>query len=473
MKAKLWPLRAPFGLQVTVVLLLTLVVAQAATVAVVLLTPPPKPQIYRLSDVAAALRGLPRPPPPRVGADAEFRGPPLTAAPDVDFNRPDNDDQSPSVRLLAQLLRAPPDRVSLVETGPPFPYSLLRPHGRRDRAMAARGPELPPGDGMSIRAQPFTEFERPLFGEFTAALRQVDGSWVVVRSPTQPFPTPWQRRMAVWLLACLLLVAPIGFLLARRITAPLRDFARAAERLGRDPRAPLMAASGPAEVTAAAQAFNEMQTRLTRYVEDRTAMVGAISHDLRTPLARLRFKLETAPDALRGQVIPDLEQMEGMISAVMSFVRDASEVRDRQRLDLLSVLEVVADDAALLGGQVGIDTDQSMTVEADAVALKRLFANLVENAVKYGGEARIRLTREGEEAVTRIVDAGPGLSEAELLRVFEPFYRAEAARTLEGGVGLGLAAARSIARAHGGDVTLANHGSGLTAIVRLPLPRSV
>ncbi|NBB17693.1 hypothetical protein GVN21_20220, partial [Caulobacter sp. SLTY] len=125
------------------------------------------------------------------------------------------------------------------------------------------------------------------------------------------------------------------------------------------------------------------------------------------------------------------------------------------------------------GGRVGIETVQSLTVEADAVALKRLFANLVDNAVKYGGEARIRLTREGDEAVTRVTDAGPGLPPAELERVFEPFYRAEAARTLEGGVGLGLAAARSIARAHGGDVTLANHGAGLTATVRLPLPRGV
>jgi len=163
--------------------------------------------------------------------------------------------------------------------------------------------------------------------------------------------------------------------------------------------------------------------------------------------------------------------MESMISAVMSFVRDANEVRDRQRLDLLSVLEVVADDAAVLGGQARIETEAPLIVEADAVALKRLFANLVGNAIKYGREARIRLTREGDEAVTRVTDAGPGLAPAELERVFQPFYRAEAARTLEGGVGLGLAAARSIARAHGGDVTLANHGGGLTATVRLPLPK--
>jgi two-component system OmpR family sensor kinase len=469
-------LRAPFGLQVTAVLLLTLIVAQAATVAVVLLTPPPQPRIYQLGDVAAALQGQPRPAAAGFGPAAELRGPPLTRLPNADFTPAPAEDQSPSARLLAQLMRLPPDRVSLVEAGPPFPFSMMRPGGGEvgpRRAFAARGPEPPPDGAGPMRVRPMTAFERPLFGDFTAALRQVDGSWVVVRPPPERFPTPWQRRLAAWLVACLLLVGPVGFLLARRITAPLRDFARAAERLGRDPRAPLMNASGPAEVTAAAQAFNEMQTRLTRYVDDRTAMVGAISHDLRTPLARIRFKLETAPDALRGQVIPDLEQMEQMISAVMSFLRDASEVRDRQRLDLLSVLEVVADDAALLGGRVGIETELPLTVEADAVALKRLFANLVDNAIKYGGEARIRLTREGDEAVTQITDSGPGLTPAELERVFEPFYRAEAARTLEGGVGLGLAAARSIARAHGGDVTLANHGAGLTATVRLPLPKGV
>jgi signal transduction histidine kinase len=275
----------------------------------------------------------------------------------------------------------------------------------------------------------------------------------------------------MWLLAGLALTAPLTYLFARRITAPLARFARAAEALGRDPRAPQMALSGPAEVGAAAQAFNEMQARIRRYVEDRTAMVGAISHDLRTPLSRIRFKLEKAEPPLRAAVDADVEQMEQMIASVLAFIRDVSEGRPREKLDLLSLLECVVDDAALVGGEVEISDSQPITVEADALALQRLFANLVDNALKYAGSAQLTLRTEGREAVIEVCDQGPGLAETELERVFTPFYRAEAARTLDaGGVGLGLALARSTARAHGGDVVLRNRPEGgLTAEVRLPL----
>ncbi|MBX3480394.1 MAG: HAMP domain-containing protein [Caulobacter sp.] len=460
-------------------LLLTLAAAQLMTVAVVLLMQPPRPSIYRLTEVADALRGRPAAARP----EGASRDPPLARSVAATFNPPSgrNDPgghDRETARALAQLLNVAPDRVRVIEDGPPFPYSIrFRDHGFADGKPRFRTA----GPGPGARKDPFADrgpggrppddFQRPLLGSFTAALRQVDGSWVVVRPPPEGFPNPWQKRILIWLAGCLLVVAPAGYLFARRITAPLRAFARAAERLGRDPGLPAMSLSGPAEIGAAAQAFNEMQARLARYVEDRTAMVGAISHDLRTPLARMRFKLESAPDALKGSLGGDIDQMEAMISAVLSFIRDASAVRDRRRLDLLSVLEVVADDAELLGGDVSVETGAPLILEADALALQRLFANLVDNAVKYGGQARIRLTREGDEAVVRIADAGPGLPPGELERVFQPFYRAEAARTLEGGVGLGLAAARSIARAHGGDVSLLNGPGGLTAIVRLPLPQ--
>jgi signal transduction histidine kinase len=232
-----------------------------------------------------------------------------------------------------------------------------------------------------------------------------------------------------------------------------------------------MALSGPAEVGAAAQAFNEMQARIKRYVEDRTAMVGAISHDLRTPLARIRFKLEKAEAGLKSSVDADVEQMEQMIASVLAFIREVSEGREREKIDLLSLLECVVDDAALVGGEAEMAEAKPVTVEADQLALQRMFANLLDNALKYGKTARLALFTEDKEAVVRIIDTGPGLPEGELERVFTPFYRAEAARTLDaGGVGLGLALARSTARAHGGDVVLWNNaGGGLTAEVRLPL----
>jgi signal transduction histidine kinase len=216
-----------------------------------------------------------------------------------------------------------------------------------------------------------------------------------------------------------------------------------------------------------------MQARLKRYVDDRTTMVGAISHDLRTPLTRIRFKMESAPKDLRAAVAGDIDQMEAMISAALAFVHDASRAHERETLDLLSVLECVVDDARSGGEDAALGEAEPLAIDGDALSLQRLFANLVDNAVKYGGQARVNLAAEGGEAVVRIVDAGPGVPQAELERVFEPFYRTEPSRNRDtGGIGLGLAVARSVARAHGGDVILRSGVSGLTAEVRLPLART-
>jgi two-component system OmpR family sensor kinase len=301
-------------------------------------------------------------------------------------------------------------------------------------------------------------------------VRQAGGRWVVVRSSPEPFPTDWQKRTFLLLLAGFAVVAPAGFLFARRITAPLKRFSEAAERLGRDPHAPQMTLSGPAEIGAAAEAFNDMQGRLKRYIDDRTAMVGAISHDLRTPLARIRFKMEGADRGLKATVLSDVAQMEQMIQGVLTFIRNESTPRHREKLDLLSLVECVVDDAAMVGGDVEIFDSVPVTVDGDAAALQRLFVNLVDNAVKYGGQARIRVGREDDQAVVEIDDAGEGLSADDLERVFQPFYRADASRNLDaGGIGLGLPIARSTARAHGGDVELIAAERGLRARVTLPI----
>ena len=170
-------------------------------------------------------------------------------------------------------------------------------------------------------------------------------------------------------------------------------------------------------------------------------------------------------------MLSDVEQMEQMIGGVLAFIRDEGAPRRREKLDLLSQIECVADDAALVGGQVEIVDGRPVTVDGDPVALQRLFSNLVDNALKYGGAARIDVGREGDQALVTIADQGPGLSPEELGRVFQPFYRTDASRSLgNGGVGLGLPIARSTARAHGGDLELASKpGGGVTAIVTLPV----
>ena len=219
------------------------------------------------------------------------------------------------------------------------------------------------------------------------------------------------------------------------------------------------------------RAFNEMQQRLRRYVEDRTAMMGAIAHDLRTPLTRLRFRIEGLPDDQRRKYAADLDQMEEMITATLAFVRDASRPGERTQLELSSLVESLCDEMAETGSRTEVERGEKVVLQGDPMALRRLVSNLLENAVKFGGEARARVFSDAGNAIVEIDDDGPGIPAADSEKVFEPFYRREPSRSRQtGGIGLGLAVVRSIARGHGGDVSLINRvGGGLTARVNLPI----
>lgn len=485
--------RASIGVQLVALVLVCLAAMHLVTFVVVGLFPPPRPPIYRMSEIAAALNG---------GALSARDGRPMLRSTEATLPRPLAEARwpSPPVDALATALNKPREVVRLAQRRPTWLDRFLREpvtarivlehrrgrdgrhgppdgferreFGRREFGPGDFGPGGPP-PGMH-HAPPGLRFlmmrEAPVFGEFAAALKQPDGRWTVVRASPEPFPTDWQRRMLLVVLIAFAVVAPAAFLFARRITAPLKRFSEAAERLGRDPQAPPVTLSGPAEIGVAAEAFNNMQARVKRYIDDRTAMVGAISHDLRTPLARIRFKLEGAESGLKDSVLGDVAQMEQMIQGVLAFIRDESTPRRREKLDLLSLVECVADDAALVGQDVEIVRSETLQVEGDAVALQRLFVNLVDNAVKYGGQARIGLSREGDLAVVKIADAGPGLAPEDLERAFQPFFRADPSRNVDsGGIGLGLPIARSTARAHGGDVELAPGATGLIARVTLPI----
>jgi len=360
----------------------------------------------------------------------------------------------------------------------PSPVPAAAPAQPVAQAVQAVRPSSPPPARADWVLSP--PVSRGLFGpapagfvqaDFVAALQVAPDRWVTVQPSPEPFPNRWQRRLLLWFALSFAIVAPIGYLFARRLVAPLGAFSTAAERLGRDPSGPLLALEGPAEIGRAAAAFNLMQQRLKRYIDDRTAMVGAISHDLRTPLARIRFRVERVPPGIRAGILGDVTQMEEMISAVLIFIRDASEPGVRERVDLRSIVECAVDDAALVGGDAVLDPGAPTSVEVDPLGVQRVVTNLIENALKYGNTARVRVFTEGDDSITEVADSGPGLADEELERVFLPFYRAAQARTLnEGGIGLGLAVSRSIARAHGGDVRLfKNGGEGLVAQLRLPL----
>lgn len=472
--------RASIGLQLVALIVACLFATHLIVFAAIILLPPPQPPLYRLTEIAGALQGD--------SLAARFGRPMLrtlsaTPPPEPEGRRRGG----PQRDALALALGKTRDDVRFAPRPPSRLERVLMPNARRmlfeHRGQGERppGPLDPPPPGPPPPGEiggppPPPAGLRPhgpremVLGDFTAAARQADGRWVVVQSSPEPFPTDWQKRTLALLLAGFAVVAPAGFLFARRITAPLKRFSEAAERLGRDPHAPQMTLKGPAEIGAAAEAFNDMQARLKRYVDDRTAMVGAISHDLRTPLARIRFKMEAAPRPLKDTVLSDVVQMEQMIQGVLTFIRNESTPRHREKLDLLSLVECVVDDAALVGGDVEILDSIPVTVDGDAAALQRLFQNLVDNAVKYGGQARIRVSQEDRQAVVEIEDAGAGLSADDLERVFQPFYRADASRNLDaGGIGLGLPIARSTARAHGGDVELIAIAGGLRARVTLPI----
>jgi signal transduction histidine kinase len=262
----------------------------------------------------------------------------------------------------------------------------------------------------------------------------------------------------------------------RRLTAPVRTLAAAAEALGRDVNAPPLPEDGPSEVATAASAFNTMAARIRRFVQDRTELLTAIGHDLRTPITRLKLRAEfVEDDEQRGKMLADLEELEAMVSATLAFGRDARTTEPVASLDLAELLRTVLDEIGDtrpdVAPRLAYEGPPHLTVRARPLALKRALANLASNAVTYGGSARIRLKPPADGvAVIEVEDDGPGIPSAELDRVFEPFHRGEPSRNREtGGVGLGLPIARNILRAHGGDVVLANRPmSGLKATLTLP-----
>ena len=429
---------------------ISLVASQAISLFMIFNLPPPAPDFYRLSEVVQTFRG---------------------AAPAFTERRP----------LELKIVAKPPSPAMEGRTVPQIRAELAREFGvTADRVVISAPSRLPVSDRRVFRiirdrmARAGGEREEHfLIAPFDVAVQRPDGRWDMVRPTPGLGLDPWQRRIVLWLLLSGLALAPVAYIFARRLAQPFQMFADAAEQLGRDPRGARLPVSlkGTAEINVAVRAFNDMQDRLRRYVEDRTAMVGAIAHDLRTPLTRLRFRIENAPEETRAKMAADIDQMEEMIAAALTFVRDASRPADRTPLELSSLLESVCDEMAETGFETEVERGDKVVIEGDPVALRRLFTNLLENAVKFGGRARARVYREAASAIVEIEDDGPGIPPQDAERVFEPFYRREPSRSRQtGGIGLGLAVVRSVARGHGGDVVMVNRaGGGLTARVQLPL----
>jgi len=299
-----------------------------------------------------------------------------------------------------------------------------------------------------------------------------DGLWARFDTelPAAPQALPW--RLVLTLAVLLASVLALSTVAVRWVVRPLQQLTEAAQALGQDLNRPPLPEDGPREVQQAARAFNTMQQRLAAFIDERTRMLTALSHDLKTPLTRMRLRADLLDDdEQRLRFESDLKEMEAMVTQTLEFMRGLGGNEPRQPVDMMALLAALQADQQAMDRTVVVEGRAGQPCIGVAPLLRRALNNLIDNAVLYGSRATVRVEETPDTLVLRILDDGPGVPEAELGRVFEPFYRLEASRSrATGGTGLGLGIARNIARAHGGDVVLGNRAEGgLEA--RLSLPR--
>lgn len=298
-----------------------------------------------------------------------------------------------------------------------------------------------------------------------------DGQWLNAAFAHTAHPGfRWQDHLALFITA--LLVAIVVIVVVQLETRSLKTLALAADRLGRGEELDPLPETGPKETRTALMAFNRMGDRLSRFVRDRTRMLAAMSHDLRTPLTSMRLQVEEVQDSdLRDRLIANIEEMRQMADASLEFARADADGEAAEPVDLAELVGEVADGFAEQGQEIDCTDLAPVTATVRPMALRRALRNLVENALRYGTDVTVRLGAEPGQAHVDVLDRGPGIPEEDMERVFEPFVRLETSRNREtGGVGLGLAITRTILRGAGGDVLLANRdGGGLRARIVLPL----
>ncbi|RXH19146.1 ATP-binding protein [Bradyrhizobium guangzhouense] len=363
-------------------------------------------------------------------------------------------------RLIADLARAFP-KLEL-ETLPPGTAATVNDseaqHLRGIRHHLARGYKVvqlaPEGDAHRIGV------ELP------------DGSVIAGHVQNGPRPWFWGAPWLVTLMTAFICITVLGLWAARALAAPLSSFARAAENFSLDGTADPLPERGPEEIRSAARALNRMHERIARLMSDRTKMLAAISHDLRTPITRLRLRAEFIEDeGNRKRMLIDLDQMRSMLESVLSLLRNDRKIEAVTLVDIASTLQLIADQFGDMGHVVHYDGPPSATAAARPDDLHRGVTNLVENAVRFGAVVTIRLDVSSTDLVIDVEDDGPGISDARKQEMLEPFVRGDDARTMDDstGFGLGLSIARAIALAHGGELSLHDrqpHG----LIVRMQLP---
>jgi signal transduction histidine kinase len=363
-----------------------------------------------------------------------------------------------SPTLITRLTESGPELDAIPGSGE---LDLLLAKGL-DRPLAIT--DVPRGDS-SLTPDPFESQRKRAYW-----IRLQDGQWVHFISPSQLPSLGWIVHMSALLgLVSLLLIAFVAWAV-HRLTQPIRSFAAAAEKLGAETDAPDIELESQ-ELEQAGLAFNNMARRLQRYVSDRTHMLAAISHDLRTSLTRLRLRTQFIDDPEQAsKAEQDIEEMEAMLESTLAFARDDAANEALSPVDIATMVHTLCDDLADQGHEVSFKGPTSLEWTCRPVSLGRAISNLLNNAIRYGNAAEVELSESGDDIEFRICDRGPGIPEADLEHVFEPFIRLDTARSKSsGGSGLGLAIARSAIHSHGGNLSLSNRPQGgLQVLVQLP-----
>jgi signal transduction histidine kinase len=365
----------------------------------------------------------------------------------------------PAVSAVAVRLDAASDRGGGVD----IPDLQIGDHPRRTIRFSSRDQEeLLGAFHLDPKSYPNAYF---------AAIELSDSSWTVFTVPLRFWGLGLAERIGLGVGLLILSIAAVSTVATVQLARPIKEFTDALRRFGTDPRAAPLPESGPREVRTSIRAFNAMQAQIQRFVDDRTAMLAAISHDLRTPLTRMRLRGEFVEDTeQRVRLFRDVDEMQTMVESALAFFRDDFEGEETTTFDLPELLRTIAEDFNDRGREIIYNGPQHVTCRGRPFALKRAFENLVDNAVKYGREPELELRCFEQRFVVLVTDRGPGIPPEAAEKVFMPFYRLERSRNrATGGVGLGLTSAQAVVRGHGGEIRLRNRATGgLEVEVTLP-----
>lgn len=355
-----------------------------------------------------------------------------------------------------------------VSAGPPPAASAARPQTEEARAIVEYVRRWEPA--LAERPLRLWSESRPQGGrDLVGAMGLEDGRWLIFRSHNFPRPWPIALRAVATTLAFSLATLALGALALRQLGEPLRRLTEASRRVGETPPSPI-AVEGPSDLVELGRAFNDMQRRIAGLIEDQARAMEALSHDLRTPLARLTLAADyIEPEEIKTLVADNVAELDGMLRSLSDWLRAQHSASVAEAVDLPALIRGVM---ARWPGAVRYEGPKTLVVTSHREPLEQALIRLIDNAVRFGGQAKIRLAAgDGDGPVIEVLDQGPGLTEEAMARIYEPFFRGDAARARDtGGFGLGIPTAERLIKRFGGRLAIDNReGGGVRARIWPPM----